>query len=245
MLDILLILCYNMGMNNFVKHNKIPIIVMAVLSVIFVISVIGALSASYKEAERKNCVANGKIYMDDSSTCREKTVYEKFDEECKNGIDIGSNHYSCKDIYNKGLVEAYVNNKTLIQHGNDIYEEGSILEVLAGKQVGDYCLSASDTWGYIGQTRCVVFTPTYFARSGRNFFIDEKQNYKDGFVVYMYGNYDWNWFYNTFRDKEILVCGQIVSYQGHPEIKTTPDQILISPKKTQHGSYTVYSYSCR
>lgn len=228
-------------------HNKVARIALGVAISVIVISVICAFVVSKRASERKKCIADGNVYVESSRTCREKTVFEKFDEQCTSGIDVGDRHYSCKEVYDKGLAEAYVNNKTIIRHGDDIYERGTILEVLAGQRVGDYCLSASDTWGYIGQTRCVVFTPRYLARSGYNFFLDEKDedHYREGFTVYMYGNYDWNWFSGTYgKGDELLICGQITTYQGHPQIRTNPNSILVSPNKTQDGPYTVYRYSC-
>jgi len=227
-------------------NGKSPIIAILVVVAFLFLIMIGATSAIQGENAKKECKSSGKVWVESSKTCREKTTSEKFDEECTTGIEVGGKKYSCADIKRAGLEKAYIENKTIIKHGDSIYEEGASAEISAGKMVGDYCLSALDAWSHIGETRCVVFTPGYFARSGYNFFIDEKENYKTGFVIYMYGNYNWDDFLATYKDKgEILVCGQITSYQGHPQIKANPSNILVSPEKTMRGGVAVYRYNCR
>ena len=58
-------------------------------------------------------------------------------------------------------------------------------------------------------------------------------------------NNNWNEFIATFKDKgEILVCGQITSYQGHPQIKAGNNSIIVAPEKTMRGGTAVYRYSC-
>ena len=47
------------------------------------------------------------------------------------------------------------------------------------------CLTATETWNNIGKYACVMFYPEKFARSGDYFFIDEKDDYKKGFVVFI------------------------------------------------------------
>ena len=233
-------------MNAKQSDSKGSITVFAIVATIVLFLMISITNAINQENAKRECIASGKVYIESTKTCREKTVSEKFDEKCTTGIEIDGKKYSCSDIKRADLEKAYVENKTIIKHGDSIYEAGTSEEISAGKQVGDYCLSASDAWTHIGEVRCVVFLPQYFARSGYNFFIDEKENYKTGFVIYMYGNYNWNDFLATFKDKgELLVCGQITSYQGHPQIKTTPDKILVSPTKTMRGSTVVYNYSCK
>lgn len=115
--------------------------------------------------------------------------------------------------------------------------------------MGEYCLSASDTWSHIGETRCVVFSYTYMACSNGYCFLDEKQNYTSGFVAFFgqYNMYSWENFVNTYKDKgPILVCGKIYSYQGHPEIKITnvSKQTILSPQTSYSGNSIVYKYSC-
>lgn len=228
------------------NNSKAPIAIISIVIAFLLFIMIGTTSAIQGENAKKECTSSGKVWVESSKTCREKTTSEKFDEKCSTGIEIDGTKYSCADIKRAGLEKAYVENKTIIKHGNSIYEEGTSTEISAGKMVGDYCLSASDTWSHIGETRCVVFYPQYFARSGYNFFIDEKENYKTGFVIYMYGNYSWDDFLATYKDKgEILVCGQITSYQGHPQIKANPSNILVSPNKTMRGGTVVYNYRCK
>ena len=88
--------------------------------------------------------------------------------------------------------------------------------------VDDGCLSAKDTWNNIGKNTCVIFSPAKFARSKGYYFIDEKANYTDGFVVFV-GKKDimsWNNFLIKYDvGKKIKVTGTIEMYQGHPEIK--------------------------
>lgn len=233
-------------MNTRSNTSKRPIMIFAIVAAIALFSMVGITNAINQENAKRKCISSGKIYVESTKTCRDKTVSEKFNEQCTTGIEIDGRKYPCSEIKRAGLEKAYVEKKTIIKHGDSIYEAGTSAEISAGKQVGDYCLSASDTWSHIGEVRCVVFQPQYFARSGYNFFIDEKENYKTGFVIYMYGNYNWDEFLATFKGKgELLVCGQITSYQGHPQIKTTPDKILVSPTKTMRGSTVVYNYSCK
>lgn len=219
----------------------------AIIVVIAVVAFIFAYSAGVQRhaSIKKNCEENDKIFIESSASCREKTVSEKFNERCMTGVTIGDIHYSCSDLRKENLEFAFLNDK-LIRHGSSLYESGTLPEVKAGKQTGDYCLSASDTWSHIGETRCVVFTPTYFAYSGNNYFLNEKKDYTNGFVVYMYGNYGWNWFLNTYKNNgAVLVCGKITTYRGHPEIKASPNSTLVSPNGVVDGSYTVYKYSCK
>lgn len=225
------------------ENNAIWVIVVVVIASILGL-ICTSMNAAQREDTKRKCIANGKIYVEESNTCREKTTSEKFAEKCTDGITIDGTKYTCSEIKKKGLEKAFLD-KNIVKHGNDIYEYGTYAEVQAGKESGDYCLSASDTWRHIGEVRCVVFRPTYFAYSGRNYFIDEKKDYKNGFVIYMYGNYGWNWFLDTYKNSDnLLVCGTIKMYEGHPEIKAVPSNILTSPKGTTDGSYTVYKYSC-
>lgn len=225
------------------SRNLMPILIIAVAFFFFVALPIYASSVAKNNA-KKSCESENKVYVESSNTCRDKTTSERFDDECITGVTVGSTHYSCSEIRQADLESAYLKN-AIVKHGDALYEMGTYQEVNAGKNAGDYCLSAADTWSHVGEVRCVVFYPTYFANSGRNFFIDEKKDYQNGFVIYMYGNYNWNDFLAAYKDKgEILVCGTITTYQGHPQIKATPQNILTSPTGTARGSYTVYQYTC-
>ena len=219
-------------------------VIVVVVAIVFLTIIFSGVNYSQRESKKKECQRNSQIYVEESNTCRDKTVSEKFSEKCTSGITIGDTKYSCADIKKANLEKAFLDSK-IVKHGNSIYEYGTSSEVQAGKKVGDYCLSASDTWSHVGEKRCVVFQPSYLAYQGYNYFIDEKKDYINGFVIYMYGNYGWNWFLETYKDKgPILVCGTITMYQGHPQIKTTPSSVLVSPNGTTAGAYTVYKYSC-
>ena len=219
-------------------------VIVVVIAIAFLTLIFSGINSSRKESTRSKCKANDEVYVESSNTCRSKTTSEKFEEKCISGITVEGTKYTCSDIKKAGLENAYVNN-SIVKHGNSLYEYGTYAEVQAGKNAGDYCLSASDTWSHIGETRCVVFTPARLAYQGYNYFLDEKENYTTGFVVYMYGNYGWNWFLKTYKDKgPILVCGKITTYQGHPQIKTAPSGTMVSPDGTLDGVNTVYKYSC-
>lgn len=96
-------------------------------------------------------------------------------------------------------------------------------KIKSGKQDGSICLSAAEAWSNIGTTTCVAFHPSYFYRTGDGYlFIDEKQNYKDGFVAFfVYKNMlSWDDFLARYKTSGMIaVSGTIVSYEGHPEIK--------------------------
>ena len=93
-----------------------------------------------------------------------------------------------------------------------------------GKQNGTVCLSAAETWKNIGKTTCVAFYPGYFYRTGYGtLFINEKQDYKNGFVVYFTQRnmLSWETFLAKYRKPLITVYGKIELYEGHPEIKVS------------------------
>lgn len=221
----------------------VVVIAIALLSVIF-----STINTTQRNNKRKECTSNNQVYVESSNTCRDKTVSEKFNEQCTEGITINGTKYTCADIKKANLEKAYLNN-SIIKHGNSIYEKGTNAEIQAGKEVGDYCLSASDAWSHIGEKRCVVFSYTYLACSNGYCFLDEKENYNNGFVAFFgrYNMYSWNNFVATYKGKgPILVCGTIYSYNGHPEIKITnvSSQTVLSPQASLSGSTTVYRYSC-
>lgn len=219
---------------------------------LIIIAVIGlivfAIDTAAKIQKRNSCESSGKVYVESSNSCRDKTVSELFSEKCRYGVKNDDEFFTCAQIKARGLEKAYLDG-TIVMHGSDIYEEGTYEEVEAGKKVGDYCLTASDTWNHIGEKRCVVFHYSYLACSNGYCFLNEKKNYKNGFVAFFgkYRMYSWKNFENTFLNQgPILVCGQIYSYQGHPEIKITgTGQFLLNPNRSSSGSYTVYRYSCK
>ena len=86
----------------------------------------------------------------------------------------------------------------------------------------DGCISAAETWNNIGKYTCVVFYPQKFAQSGGYYFIDEKEDYTKGFVVFI-GKKNiipWSDFLARYKvGKKIKVTGTIELYKGYPQIK--------------------------
>lgn len=223
-----------------------PVIFIVIALTIFICCIIFGRQQYILSVKRK-CENNGQIFVENSVSCRDKTTSEKFAEKCNDGTYVGGKWFSCSEIKSNNLEQAYLNN-SLITHGGKLYEMGTSTEIFAGKYSKDYCLSASDTWLYIGETRCVVFSYTYMSCSNGYCFLDEKQDYNNGFVAFFgrYRMYTWDSFYSTFYGKgPILVCGTIYKYNGHPEIKiTSTNQFLLSPTPTKDGASMVYRYTC-
>lgn len=86
-------------------------------------------------------------------------------------------------------------------------------DVKNGKQNGTVCLSAAESWSNIGKTTCVVFHPEYFYRTGYGYlFLNEKEDYKNGFVAFFaYRNMlSWNDFLARYRTIDnVAVYGTI------------------------------------
>ncbi len=93
------------------------------------------------------------------------------------------------------------------------------------------CLTAAETWSNIGKKTCVIFYPEKFARSGDYFFIDEKEDYTNGFVVFIgkKGLISWDSFLAKYKvGKKLKVSGTIERYNGYPQIKVySLDQITV------------------
>ena len=175
------------------KKKDIPTTVVVILAIFTIGVVVHSINIAQKLSVKKGCDNSDKIYVESTNSCREKTTDEKFSERCVSGITISGLHYTCFELKDESLQYAFLTDN-LIKHGSSLYSIGTTSEIEAGKRVADYCISASDTWSHIGETRCVAFTPSYFAYQGYNYFLDEKKDYTSGFVVYMYGNYGWDWF---------------------------------------------------
>lgn len=227
------------------NKNPLSALLIGVIGIILIVSGTSLVSSN----SAKKCESEGKVYDSATGQCRSKTISEMFSEQCTGSVYInGGILTSCETIKTEGLEEAFLDNR-LIVHGNEVYEIGTQSEIEAGKNNGDYCLSASDTWSHIGEKRCVVFNYTYLACSNGYCFLDEKQDYKNGFVVFFgkYNMYNWNSFSSTYMNGgPILVCGQIYLYDGHPEIKITnvAAQTRLFPQASMSGSTLVYRYSC-
>ena len=215
------------------------------LLIVGLANIIAATSATIK-AEK--CAQNDQVLDEDSGDCRDKTVSEKFTEECSGTHTYGDQTYTCSQIENAGLEQAFLSD-TIVAHGSAIYEQGTTEEIAAGKKAGDYCISASDTWSYIGERRCVYFSYVRLACSNGYCFLNEKYDYNNGFVVFFgtYNMYTWDEFYATYQGGgTILVCGTIYTYNGHPEIRivSPSEQIEMNPTKSYSGSSVVYRYTC-
>jgi len=97
------------------------------------------------------------------------------------------------------------------------------------------CLTAQEAWSHIGETACVEFTvESPYQSSKGNVFLNEKQNYKTGFTVFIPSasvrNFNGNPI-SLYGYKTIQVTGLLKMYQGHPEIIVNdPNQIKIKTK---------------
>lgn len=224
--------------------GKIAGIIALALSALLFLFLLSATISQNKQTKITACEKEGKVYDEKQKTCRAKTTSEKFDEKCSGSKYIGGKSYTCSELKKLGLEKAYLDN-TIIKHGNTLYERGTSAEIAAGKQAGEYCLSAADTWQHIGETRCVVFSYEYLACSNGYCFLNEKKNYTSGFTAFFgrYNMYSWENFKNEYYGAgPILVCGTITTYQGHPQIKITgTNQVLKKPTMT----YGAYNYSCK
>ena len=227
--------------------DKILLVIAGILGVVLIISVSAAISVSNKQLKKSSCENEGKKYVESTDTCRDMTISESFDAKCDSNIvyTISGKTFSCSDFKKMGLENAFLNDK-IIKHGDNYYERGTSEEIAAGKQVGDYCLSAQESWSHIGEKRCVVFRYEYLACSNGYCFLDEKKDYNSGFVAFFgrYNMYNWSSFSAEYQSGvyNILVCGQIYTYRGHPEIKITDvgRQVVKNPNMRDGA----YAYTC-
>ena len=228
------------------KTGKIAGFIAAILVVVLIIVLVGITISQNKQTKITACEKEGKVYDEKQKACRTKTTSEKFDEKCCGSKYIDGKSCTCSELKRLGLEKAYLDN-TIIKHGNTLYERGTSAEITAGKQAGEYCLSSSDAWNHIGEMRCVVFSYTQLSCSNGYCFLNEKKDYKTGFVAFFgkYNMYSWQGFQNEYKSgvSNILVCGQIKLYQGHPEIRITdPSRQVIKNPVQSHGAY---AYSCK
>ena len=230
------------------KENSLKAFGATIFCIVLIIAFIAIIAGGSTDTKIRQCEKTGQAYDTSSKKCRDKTVSEKFKEKCTSGVTIDGVAYSCAKLKELGLQNAFLNN-SIVKHGSSLYEAGTAAEINAGKNAGAYCLSASDTWSHIGEKRCVVFNYEWMACSNGYCFLDEKKDYKNGFVAFFgkYNMHNWDSFVATYKGKgPILVCGQIYAYQGHPEIKITNvgSQTALSPKVSYSGGSVVYKYSC-
>ena len=227
------------------KNDSGPIV--AIVAIILGCILIGTMVSSADKSTKINaCENSGKVYVERTGECREKTISEKFDEKCVIGQTISGKYFSCAEIRKQNLERAYLDDNIIVHKGVP-YEGGTEAEIQAGKRSKDYCLGAGDTWHYYGSTRCVAFKYRRLACSGGVCFLDQYTNYKKGFVAFFgYGLYNWNSFKKKFiNHNTIVVCGKIVKYQNHPEIKIySKKSFVVDPTPTKRGDKNVYQYSC-
>ena len=101
------------------------------------------------------------------------------------------------------------------------FERATLQEVQKMKNDGIVCLDAKDAWDNIGKDTCVSFTPNNAKWSGNHYFLNEQQEYRNGFVAAVMVEFtDWDSLTKEYFDKgAISVYGTIEKYEGHPEIK--------------------------
>lgn len=136
--------------------------------------------------------------------------------------------YSTKRCRNK-------TQKEIAEEKEEERKSNLAIEIRRKKENGELCISSSESWlrAGKGKTYCVAFHPGYFYRTRYgNLFIDEKQDYKNGFVApLMYRNMiGWDEFLARYRVNMIAVTGELVWYEGHPEIKVYDLSQITIPK---------------
>ena len=121
------------------------------------IVVVGGLIAINNSPQKPSDCSSSQIYDTSTKKCRAKTDAEKKKEQ-EEAQKIA------KETRKQKLAE----------------------EIRQKKRNGELCLSSKDAWLYAGQGKnyCVVFHPGYFYHTGYGMmFIDEKENYTEGFVA--------------------------------------------------------------
>lgn len=94
------------------------------------------------------------------------------------------------------------------------------------------CINASEVGSHIGEEVCVeYFVSSAFQSAGGHIFLDEKEDYKNGFVSVIFSNtiekFDQNPS-DLYDQVTVRVRGVIKLYQGRPEIIINgPDQVMI------------------
>lgn len=85
------------------------------------------------------------------------------------------------------------------------------------------CYTTDVVRNHYGENACVEFTVgyTYKTKAGTKF-IDEKVNYKDGFVIYVPRDSNFSTVdLEKLKGKTLRVTGLIEEYSGYPQIKAT------------------------
>lgn len=85
------------------------------------------------------------------------------------------------------------------------------------------CYTPENVREHYGETHCVDFTVGYtYETSAGTKFIDEKQDYQNGFVVYVPAGSNFSSVdLNQFDGKKVSATGLIKEYNGYPEIEAT------------------------
>lgn len=175
----------------------------------------------------------------------------EFEKNCTEGVKFSDGmSFSCEEITKNDLEDAFLDG-AIVKHGNKIYKKGTSEEVAAGKDSQFYCLSAEETWKHIGELRCVVFKYESVGRSGNYYFINEKSNYKTGFVLFMpETGLTWEGMKKIYLEENesriVGVCGVITLYEGHPQIKLSSGDVtgLGAKEYANINGESLYSYKC-
>ena len=143
--------------------------------------------------------------------------------------------YSSKHCRDKTEKEIQQEKEAAQKKAESERKEKLAQEIRQKKKNGELCLSSADAWLYAGSGKnyCVAFHPGYFYRTSYGMlFIDEKEDYKNGFVApFMYRNMlSWDEFLARYKVDLIAVTGELVWYEGHPEIKVYDLSQITTPK---------------
>lgn len=149
----------------------------------------------------------------------------------------------CRDKTESELAQEEKERQEELERQEKVRKEA---DVAKKKQSGEICLSAAESWNNIGKITCVAFHPGYFYSTGYGrMFINEKEDYRNGFVAYLVYNYmtSWDNLLANYRVPMIAVSGTITQYEGHPQIQVYDlNQITIPTKLHCDTSYgCVYS----
>lgn len=177
------------------------------IGIVIVIAVLVGLYLFIPKTQEPSDCSSSQIYDYSSKRCREKTDSEKQREK------------------EEAQKKAEAERKAKLAQ-----------EIKRKKENGELCLSSTDAWHYAGtgKSYCVVFHPGYFYHTGYGMmFIDEKEDYTNGFVAPLMRYYmiSWDELLARYRVDLIAVTGELVWYEGHPEIKVYDLSQITIPKK--------------
>jgi hypothetical protein len=139
--------------------------------------------------------------------------------DCTSSQKYNSSTERCRDKTETEIKEEEEARQAELKRQEKLREE---TEIARKKQSGEVCLSAAESWDNIGKNTCVAFHPDYFYSTGYGrMFINEQQDYRNGFVAPLMYNYmiSWDNLLASYRVSMVAVSGTIERYEGHPEIK--------------------------